>query len=166
MEQMTPINSGEKKPLQLCVRSSKKKECSLFDNFIRKHRNANDDSLIFVQFQLKDTGLGLSGPVCIASLGRFYLKFKQSLDVPALQSDNLTPQDKTVREFAIVRVVEEGSTLVLHFQKPARINLPYRIDNCLHETSITYYQKVVLLFLCNTITNLVDANLRNYVSVL
>lgn len=147
MEHMIHINSGHKTPLQLHMGSSKKREYSLFDNFIRKHRNANDDSLIIVQFQLKDTGLGWSGPVCIASLGRFFLKFKQSLDVSILHSNHLTPQDKTLREFAIVHIVEEGSTLVLHFQKPPKINLPYRIENCLHEVSITYYQKVVLLFL-------------------
>lgn len=153
MEQMIHITSGQKTPLLLCLGSSKRKEYSLFDNFIRKHRNDNDDSLISVQFQLKDTGLGWSGPVCIASLGRFYLKFKQSLDVPTLQSNHLTTQEKTVREFAIVHVVEEGSTLVMHFQKPPRIKLPYRIENWLHEASITYYQKVLLLFLCTTITN-------------
>uniref|UniRef100_F6I7D8 Vacuolar protein sorting-associated protein 13 VPS13 adaptor binding domain-containing protein n=1 Tax=Vitis vinifera TaxID=29760 RepID=F6I7D8_VITVI len=141
MEHMIHINSGQKTPLQLHMGSSKKREYSLFDNFIRKHRNANDDSLIIVQFQLKDTGLGWSGPVCIASLGRFFLKFKQSLDVSILHSNHLTPQDKTLREFAIVHIVEEGSTLVLHFQKPPKINLPYRIENCLHEVSITYYQK-------------------------
>ncbi|RVX23531.1 hypothetical protein CK203_000233 [Vitis vinifera] len=62
MEHMIHINSGHKTPLQLHMGSSKKREYSLFDNFIRKHRNANDDSLIIVQFQLKDTGLGWSGP--------------------------------------------------------------------------------------------------------
>ncbi|RVW57280.1 hypothetical protein CK203_111285 [Vitis vinifera] len=62
MEHMIHINSGQKTPLQLHMGSSKKREYSLFDNFIRKHRNANDDSLIIVQFQLKDTGLGWSGP--------------------------------------------------------------------------------------------------------
>lgn len=145
MQHTIHINSKQKTTLQLCMGSRKKRDYSLFENFIRKHKNANDDSLIFVQFQLKDTGLGWSGPVCISSLGRFFLKFKQSVDLPRLQSNNQTLQDKTLREFAIVHVVEEGSTLVLHFQRPKKINLPYRIENQLHEQSITYYQKVLLL---------------------
>ncbi|KAG8384490.1 hypothetical protein BUALT_Bualt04G0123100 [Buddleja alternifolia] len=40
-----------------------------------------------------------------------------------------------------VHVVEEGSTIVLHFHRPPVTNIPYRIENCLHDAPITYYQK-------------------------
>lgn len=53
--------------------------------------------------------------------------------------------NKNVQEFSSVNVIEEDSTLVLHFNKPPITGLPYQIENCLEDASITYYQKVVLI---------------------
>ncbi|XP_062001830.1 uncharacterized protein LOC133719495 isoform X1 [Rosa rugosa] len=132
---MIPVNSKQRAPLQLWNVIDKKRDVSLFERVMKKHRKANDDSPIYLQFRLNESKLGWSGPVCIASLGRFFLKFKrQQLDqVPALESN--------VTEFASVHLVEEGSTLGLHFHKPPNVSLPYRIENCLPDVSITYYQK-------------------------
>ncbi|OMO56804.1 hypothetical protein CCACVL1_26268 [Corchorus capsularis] len=65
---------------------------------------------------------------------RFFLKFRK-------QSNQLTIEDKRIAEFATVHVVEEGSTIVVRFQKPEIIKLPYRIENRLHDVPLTYYQK-------------------------
>lgn len=134
MEGMSVVNSKQSKALRFCNRTSKKRETTIFENFIRKHRNASDDSLLFIQFKPNDAGLGWSGPVCVASMGRFFLKFRRSID-------HETASEENAKEFAVVVVSEENSSLVLHFQKPPDMNLPYRIENCLHDASITYYQK-------------------------
>uniref|UniRef100_A0A2N9G322 Vacuolar protein sorting-associated protein 13 VPS13 adaptor binding domain-containing protein n=2 Tax=Fagus sylvatica TaxID=28930 RepID=A0A2N9G322_FAGSY len=101
--------------------------------------NESEESIIVrqcdLQFGLNESELSWSGPVCIASLGRFFLKFRK------LQSNQTTAADKHITEFAAVYVVEEGSSLVLHFQKPPDISLPYRIENSLRDVAITYYQK-------------------------
>lgn len=141
MEGMIRISSGQKTTLRLQSGISKRRQNNVFENFIRKHRNDIDDSLIYVQFRLNGTGWDWSGPVCIASLGRFFLKFRKSLDFPVQQPSQVTGQDNSLSEFAAIHVVEEGSTLVLHFHKPPNLSLPYRIENSLRETSITYYQK-------------------------
>lgn len=136
---MFPINSKERKTLQLHDGVDKKRAFSSFENFIRKHRNDNDKSLIYIQFQLDESELGWSGPLCISSLGRFFLKFRK-------KSDQVKELGKSIIEFAAVHVAEEGSSLVVHFHKPPNVNLPYRIENCLRDASVTYYQKVVFLF--------------------
>ncbi|KAK9285530.1 hypothetical protein L1049_024725 [Liquidambar formosana] len=106
MEGMIRISSGQKTTLQLQNRIIKRRQIGFFDNFVRKHRNANDDSLLYIQFQLNETGFGWSGPVCIASLGRFFLKFRKSLD-SVQQPNQITGQDNSLMEFAAVHVVEE-----------------------------------------------------------
>ncbi|XP_059458026.1 uncharacterized protein LOC132187653 isoform X3 [Corylus avellana] len=131
MAGMIPIISKQRVTLQLQSGISKRREFNLFENFIRKHRNASDESLIHIQFHLNDSEHSWSGPVCIASLGRFFLKFRKQA----------TAVEKGVPEYATVHVVEEGSSLVLHFQKPPDISLPYRIENCLRNVAVTYYQK-------------------------
>jgi hypothetical protein len=136
MASMIHISSKQRITLQLQNGISKRRESNLFENFIRKHRSANHDSLNKIQFGLNESELSWSGPVCIASLGRFFLKFRK------LQSNQTTAADKHITEFAAVYVVEEGSSLVLHFQKPPDISLPYRIENSLRDVAITYYQKV------------------------
>ncbi|KAJ1381023.1 Vacuolar protein sorting-associated protein 13, SHR-binding domain [Sesbania bispinosa] len=128
------INSKQQMPLQLKEGFSKKREFSVFEHFIRKHRISSDNSLLYIQIQTNEPGLGWSGPVCIASLGHFFLKFRK-------QSNEVTTSDNKMTQFAAVHVVEEGSTLVLSFYKPPNLSLPYRIENCLHSLSITYYQK-------------------------
>lgn len=136
---MIPVNSKQRAPLQLWNVINKKRDVSLFERVMKKHRKANDDSPIYLQFRLNESKLGWSGPVCIASLGRFFLKFKRQ------QLDQVTALESNVTEFAYVHLVEEGSTLGLHFHKPPNVSLPYRIENCLPDVSITYYQKVLLL---------------------
>ncbi|KAJ7952892.1 Vacuolar protein sorting-associated protein [Quillaja saponaria] len=131
---MTSINSKEQRTLWLRGGFSQREEFNLFENVIRKHKSSSDDSLLYVQFRTDESELGWSGPVCIASLGRFFLKFRKA-------TNQATVQDRNTIEFAAVHVVEEGSTLVLRFYKPPNISLPYRIENCLRNLSITYYQK-------------------------
>lgn len=133
---ITSIDSKKKSTLQLKEGFGREKEFSLFDHFIRKHRSSRDKSLLYVQIKTNDPGFGWSGPVCIASLGHFFLKFRNI-------ANNLTIPDSDVTQFANIHVVEEGSSLVLHFYKPPNMSLPYRIENRLHDLSITYYQKVV-----------------------
>ncbi|KAL8200609.1 hypothetical protein R6Q57_011948 [Mikania cordata] len=133
MEGMTTISSKQRKALRLCNKTSKKQETNIFEKFIRKHRNVLDDSLLFIQFRPNDAGLGWSGPVCVASLGRFFIKFRRSI--------NVSESEQNTHEFAVVIVSEENSSLVLRFHRPPNMNLPYRIENCLRDASITYYQK-------------------------
>jgi hypothetical protein len=146
MAGMIPIISKQRVSLQLQSGISKRREFNLFENFIRKHRNANDESLIHIQFQLNDSEHSWSGPVCIASLGRFFLKFRK-------QPNQVTAVEKGVTEYATIHVVEEGGSLVLHFQKPPDISLPYRIENFLRNVAIIYYQKVMLFFHFSCLVN-------------
>ncbi|KAF5958191.1 hypothetical protein HYC85_005416 [Camellia sinensis] len=134
------INSKQKIALKL-RRGTNRGEISVFEKFVQKHRNVHDDSLAFIQFQPNKVGMGWSGPVCVASLGRFFLKFRRSSDFSAQQSNQVTAHGNNPTEFASVHVVEESSTLVMHFHKPPNVNLPYRIENSLHQTFIIYYQK-------------------------
>lgn len=126
------IDSKQRMSLPLKEGLSKKKEFSVFERLIRKHRIDSDNSLLYIQFHTNEPGLGWSGPVCLASLGHFFLKFRKED----------TASDNRMIQFAAVHVVEEGSTLVLSFYKPPNLSLPYRIQNCLPNVSITYYQKV------------------------
>ncbi|XAR73934.1 hypothetical protein NMG60_11008067 [Bertholletia excelsa] len=135
------ISSKQKMALMMQSGISKRKEIIIFDKFVRKHRNAYDDSLMYIQFRLNGDGWGWSGPVCVASLGRFFLKFRRSSHFPLQQSNQVNAHGNNSTEFAAVHVVEESSTLVLLFQKPSDVNLPYRIENGLHQNFITYYQK-------------------------
>ncbi|TYH44733.1 hypothetical protein ES332_D11G215800v1 [Gossypium tomentosum] len=131
---MISINSRQSAALLLQKEIGKRAEYSLFENIIKKHRNDFDSSLIYIQFRLNESQLDWSGPLCITSLGRFFLKFRK-------HSSQLTAEDKKIAEFAEVHVVEEGSTIVVRFQKPPSSKLPYRIENYLHGASLTYYQK-------------------------
>ncbi|XP_058010533.1 uncharacterized protein LOC110658088 isoform X2 [Hevea brasiliensis] len=128
------INSKRRTILKLQKGISRSREFSFFENVIRKHRNDVDTSLVYIQFQLNEPESGWSGPVCIASLGCFFLKFRR-------QSNQVQALNNNAPEFAAVHVIEEGSTLGMHFYKPPNVNLPYRIENHLHDTSLTYYQK-------------------------
>ncbi|XP_030975280.1 uncharacterized protein LOC115995020 isoform X2 [Quercus lobata] len=129
------INSKQKITLMLQNGISKGREFNIFENFIRKHRNANHDSLKYIRFQLDEPELSWSGPVCIASLGCFFVKFRKQ------KSNQTTAADTHITEFAAVCVVEKGSSLVLHFQKPPDSSLPYRIENGLRDVAITFYQQ-------------------------
>lgn len=120
-------------------------EFSLFENFIRKHRNTSEDSTIYIQFQSNNSESSWSGPICVASLGCFFLKFRKK------QSNELLVSSTIATDYANVHVAEEGPSLVMRFYKPPVVKLPYRIENCLHDALITYYQKVVLLLILSVI---------------
>lgn len=139
-EAIIEIQSKQKVALRLQSGSSKK-EISVFEKLVYKHRNAHDDSSKFIQFRRNEAELGWSGPVCVASLGRFFLKFRRCSDISINRSYNTTPSRSSMTEFAAVHAVEENSSLVLHFYKPPDGKLPYRIENNSHQTIVTYYQK-------------------------
>ncbi|XP_050206496.1 uncharacterized protein LOC126656072 [Mercurialis annua] len=132
MTGMIQINSKEQTALRLLEGNSTIKEFSFFENIIRKHRNDTDTSSVYIQFQLNQPESTWSGPVSIASLGCFFVKFRK-------QSNQALNENAT--EFAAVHVIEEGSTLGMHFHKPSNIELPYQIENHLNDASFTYYQK-------------------------
>ncbi|KAL8476053.1 hypothetical protein ACS0TY_028647 [Phlomoides rotata] len=134
MEESSVINSKERIALRLKTVIRNKKVTTVVENILKKHTKSQNDSQFFIQFRPNVTGLGWSGPVCVASLGRFFLKF------PENQSGN-TSSEGNLGKFAAVHVVEEGSTIVLHFHRPPVTNLPYRIENCLRDAPLTYYQK-------------------------
>ncbi|KAK7251111.1 hypothetical protein RIF29_34030 [Crotalaria pallida] len=128
------IDSKQRMALQLKEGLSNTREFNVFEHFIRKHRSSNENSLFYIQIQTNEPGWGWSGPVCIASLGHFFLKFRK-------QSNEVSVSDSKMTQFGAVHVVENGSTLVLSFYMPPNLSLPYRIENYLHDLSITYYQK-------------------------
>ncbi|KAL2499748.1 Protein of unknown function (DUF1162) [Abeliophyllum distichum] len=140
MEGLIAINSKERIPLRLKGGTGRKRETNAINNFLRKHTKSLDDTLLFIQFRPTEAGLGWSGPVCVASLGRFFLKFRRSSEYSEGQSDSMSCK-QNLYEFAAVNVVEGGSTIVLHFQRSLTTNLPYRIENYLRHAPITYYQK-------------------------
>ncbi|KAK1404297.1 hypothetical protein POM88_003902 [Heracleum sosnowskyi] len=116
-----------------------KKEIGVFDKILRHHKSARDDSLLYVQFKPKDIGFDWSGPVCVTSLGRFFLKFKRFKDYQIQGISNHAATSD--HEYSSVHVIEEDSTLVLHFYRSPHTGLPYRIENFLEDAHITYYQK-------------------------
>lgn len=148
------IDSQQKVALPIRTAAYKRKEISFFDHLLKKHRDTDVDSFIFIQFSLRENGWGWSGPVCIASLGHFFLKFKRSPVSLGHKSNSITePENKLVR-YAVAYIVEEDSSLVLHFHMPPNFTVPYRIENCLSDVSITYYQKVLsFISLCSFPTN-------------
>lgn len=125
---------------------SKRQDISILDSILKRHRNLNESSQFFIQFCIKDVGFSWSGPVCVASLGRFFLKFKRSSVNVSDKSDSKSSKEKTSTLFAVIQVVEERSSLVLRFYMPTNVVLPYRIENCLRGLSVMYYQKVSVLF--------------------
>ncbi|KAL6551686.1 hypothetical protein OROGR_007840 [Orobanche gracilis] len=137
MEELITINSKQRIALKLKAVLSNKNETNFIQNILRKHTKPQNDLTFFVQFRLIGTGLGWSGPVCVASLGRFFLKHRKYTES---QLGGMSYKDN-LGGFAAVHVVEEGSTIVLHFHRPPLTNLPYRIENFLHDAPLTYYQK-------------------------
>nr|XP_009789529.1 PREDICTED: uncharacterized protein LOC104237139 isoform X2 [Nicotiana sylvestris] len=141
----TTVTLNSKQRAALTLRSGNGmatiKRRTLFENFLKKHSKSQNDSSFFVQFQPNKASFSWSGPVCIASLGRFFLKFKKSTEYSVQQPDPATQHNSSMCEFATVHVVEDGPTIVLRFCWPANMDLPYRIENRLENTSITYYQK-------------------------
>ncbi|KAL0876286.1 hypothetical protein Bca101_025991 [Brassica carinata] len=124
------IKSKQRAALRLQEETTLRKERHLFENFIRKHGSDNANPLTFIQFRLNKANWSWSGPLCITSIGCFFLKFRK-------QSGET---GRGAIEFATVNVTEEGSTLAVRFQKPPNTSPPYRIENFL-SASLTYYQK-------------------------
>ncbi|CAH8305702.1 unnamed protein product [Eruca vesicaria subsp. sativa] len=124
------IKSKQRAALRLQEEATLRKERHLFENFIKKHGSDNANPLTFIQFRLNKANLSWSGPLCITSIGCFFLKFRK-------QSGET---GRGAIEFATVNVTEEGSTLAVRFQKPPNTPPPYRIENFL-SASLTYYQK-------------------------
>lgn len=143
MERIVTLSSKQRTALKLQKITRKNREMTIFEKLVRKHIKSVDDPLLYVQFRPKDFNFSWSGPVCVASLGQFFLKFRRLEHTG--KSDSKTSQDPKLCEFSSVHVVEEDSALVLHFYKPPNIDLPYRIENCLPDAPITYYQKVECL---------------------
>ncbi|GER30822.1 hypothetical protein STAS_06785 [Striga asiatica] len=139
-EELITVHSKQRIALKLYAVSRYKKETNIVEYILRKHTNPQSDLTFFIQFRPNETGFGWSGPVCVASLGRFFLKFQKSLEFPGNQSVSV-PYKDNISGFASVHVVEEGSTIVLHFHRPPLTNPPYRIENFLHDSPVTYYQK-------------------------
>ncbi|KAF8733332.1 hypothetical protein HU200_014936 [Digitaria exilis] len=119
----------------------KRREVNYFDLFVKKHRNVFEDSHIFIQFCPKEPGFSWSGPICVSSIGRFFLKFRRSdgMVTDGIKGDPIN--DGKLKQFASVDVVQETTSFVLHFSKPPKVTLPYRIENYLNESSIMYSQK-------------------------
>lgn len=134
MEELLTINGKQRVDLRLKTVITRQKETNIFESLLRRHTKSQYDSSFFIQFRPNGNRFGWSGPVCVASLGRFFLRFRKSLEFPEIQSD--------LGEFAAVHAEEKESTIFLHFQRPPINNLPYRIENCLYDAPITYYQKV------------------------
>ncbi|KAG9440811.1 hypothetical protein H6P81_020976 [Aristolochia fimbriata] len=137
----TTIRSHLGVALQMRLHADKRREISFLDSVLKKHRIIGEESLIFVHFGLKESGWSWSGPVCVTSLGRFYIKFKkQPASVGGQSNVETASEDKLVR-YAAVHTAEEGSSIVLRFNMPPNMILPYRIENSLSEMSVVYYQK-------------------------
>lgn len=131
------VEAKQRLSLHLRKRASTRRENSLFDSVFRRHANRSENTQIFVHFCIKDAGCisqSWSGPICIASLGRFFLKFRRH----TLNSSSSSNQSA---QFAMAHIVEERSSFILYFRIPPDIPLPYRIENFLQGTSIKYYQK-------------------------
>ncbi|CAA6663054.1 unnamed protein product [Spirodela intermedia] len=139
---ITQLEAKEKATLYMHP-SRKRSTTSLFDSVCRKHRHIDEGSLVFIQFRLKETEYSWSGPICISSLGRFFIKFKKELTYSNSASNAITAVKSRMAQFASVHIVEESSTLVLHFHMPPDLTLPYRIENGLRGASITFYQKTL-----------------------
>ncbi|XP_074349870.1 uncharacterized protein LOC141689470 isoform X3 [Apium graveolens] len=139
MQGVVSVNGKQRTAVHLRNVKGNKKEIGVFDKILRHHKSSRDDSLLYVQFKPKDAGFDWSGPVCVTSLGRFFLKFKRLKDysVQGISNHAATPD----HEYSSVHVIEDDSTLVLHFYRPPHTSLPYRIENYLEDAPITYYQK-------------------------
>ncbi|XP_073156297.1 uncharacterized protein [Henckelia pumila] len=137
MEESITINSKQRIALRLKNVMKNRKETNAIEHLLRKHTKSQDDHSLFIQFRLNESGLGWSGPVCVASLGRFFLKFRKSSEYP----ENHLSNENNLSQHAVIHVVEEGSSIVVHFHRPPDTNLPYRIENRLHGSPIAYYQK-------------------------
>uniref|UniRef100_A0A0E0BUQ6 Vacuolar protein sorting-associated protein 13 VPS13 adaptor binding domain-containing protein n=1 Tax=Oryza glumipatula TaxID=40148 RepID=A0A0E0BUQ6_9ORYZ len=70
-----------------------------------------------------------------------FVEFRRSQGTVTDDMKRGTLQDGKWKQFASVDVIQETASFVLHFSKPPKAALPYRIENCLNEASIMYFQK-------------------------
>lgn len=144
MDGVTVVTSHQKSALQM-QSSRRKRKTSIIDSMFRSHSNGNDDSMYFIQYCLNEDGWGWSGPVCVTSLGHFFLRFRRKPIVLGHdEPDCRTQTDDDLVRVGTVDIEEEESMLVMRFRLPSNILLPYRIENNLNDSAILYYQKVVL----------------------
>ncbi|XP_078436701.1 vacuolar protein sorting-associated protein, putative (DUF1162) isoform X2 [Wolffia australiana] len=122
--------------------STGKTKTPLFDSLFCKHTPTEENSSVFIQFGVDRNGYSWSGPICISSLGRFFMKFKREKLMNSVSGPDTANLVKgRMAKFAYVHIVEESSTLVLYFHMPPDLVVPYRIENHLRGSSITLYQK-------------------------
>lgn len=137
---VTELSPGQKAILHMKILAGEEKVVCPRDNIFNMRRVSGTDSSLFVQFSLKEPGWSWSGPICSASLGRFFLKMRScsnSHDNSQLESF----QEKRQPRFAVVDVKEERSSLIMHFEMQSPESLPYRIVNGLRKASIQFHQK-------------------------
>ncbi|CAN6447187.1 unnamed protein product [Victoria cruziana] len=143
MDGVTVVTSHQKSALQM-QSSRRKRKTSIIDSMFRSHSNGNDDSMYFIQYCLNEDGWGWSGPVCVTSLGHFFLRFRRKPIVLGHdEPDCRTQTDDDLVRVGTVDIEEEESMLVMRFCLPSNILLPYRIENNLNDSAILYYQKDV-----------------------
>jgi SHR-binding domain of vacuolar-sorting associated protein 13 len=134
------VVEAKKKAILLTRKTKIRGRETLFDSLLRGHKNGSDETQIFVQFTLKEAKYSWSGPVCVTSIGRFFVKLRQPLDDAVMERSDGTSSQST--RFASVHAVEENNSLVLRYTMPPDCALPYRIENRLHGSSVMYFQKV------------------------
>ncbi|KAI4372378.1 hypothetical protein MLD38_010618 [Melastoma candidum] len=133
MAGITTVPSKQRSMLQMRSVTNERRRYNLIENLIRKHQNMKDE-MLFVQLRLDDSRYGWSGPVCLTSLGSFFVKFKS-------HDDQFSEKHNAKLEFAHVHIIEESSSLVLQFHSPPNVQLPYQIENQLPDYLLAYYQK-------------------------
>ncbi|KAH9301470.1 hypothetical protein KI387_013053, partial [Taxus chinensis] len=136
------VSPGQQAMLHMKIWPGEDKALRPVDNILQMQRNAGPGSSLFFQFSLSEHGWGWSGPICAASLGRFFLKFRSCSNIleNSLLSGN-TSREKKKTQFAVVDVKEERSSLIMYFHIQSPESLPYQIINSLHNASILFHQK-------------------------
>ncbi|OIT31618.1 hypothetical protein A4A49_26823 [Nicotiana attenuata] len=114
----TTVTLNSKQRASLTLRSGNGiktiKRRTLFENFLKKHAKSQNDSSFLSNFNpIREVSPGL-GQFVLLHLDDFFLNSRSR---------------------------PNGPTIVLRFCWPANMDLPYRIENRLENTSITYYQK-------------------------
>ncbi|XP_031479491.1 uncharacterized protein LOC116250167 isoform X3 [Nymphaea colorata] len=144
LDGVTVVTSRQKSALQMQM-SGRKRKTDIIDTMFRSHGNSNDDSMYFIQFCLKQDDWSWSGPVCVTSLGHFFLRFRRKPTVLGYDEPNYRTQtDNDLARIGTVDIEEEESMLVMHFHLPSNIILPYRIENHLNDSAIMYQQKGIM----------------------
>ncbi|XP_059063303.1 uncharacterized protein LOC131071412 isoform X3 [Cryptomeria japonica] len=136
------VSPGQQAILHMKIFPGEDKAIRAVDNNLQKQRNAGIDLSLYFQFSLTEPGWSWSGPICAASLGRFFLKFRSCSNIleDSAASGN-TSRGKQSSRFAVVDVKEERSSLIIYFNMQSPESLPYQINNSLRNASILFHQK-------------------------